>query len=141
MFNSTMEIFKHFLPYLMFTLWVIICLVAFYKLVTGKGMRRIHRAYVLYEIKDGMIKIKVFGIFCVRQICIKNIKQIIRFSESAKKLNMYLEAEHWEHTPFRPIIGISEKVGIKEKWILLSPENINEFIIEVEKVRGGKSNA
>lgn len=127
-----MEITRNFMPYLLFLIWGTLCFLAFYQLVRGIGMKRIYRTFLYYQVTDKEIRFMFFfRRFCIKRIFISNIKQILRFSESKEKLKIFLSAEHWELNPFQPMICIQVKTDKKNKWLLLSPENVNRFISEI----------
>ena len=118
-----------------FVSWSIICIVAFYRLARGAGMQRLHDLLLSYNIEGDEIKINIFHKFCVRRIYISYIRQILPFAGLKGKLKIFIGAEHWEHSFFKPIVCINAKSRRMSRWFLLSPDSIGKFIYQINEIK------
>jgi len=121
------------LIWLIFIIWALLCIKSFYNATRGIGTDRIDNIFLSYRINDNQIKICLFNIFCLRRIYIADIEQILPLSELKNKANILLRAEHWEHRPFKPMVCIQSKEKNRNKWLLLSPTNIHDFINTIKE--------
>lgn len=121
------------LIWLLFIVWALLCIKSFYNATRGIGTGRIDQLFLSYRISKNQIKIYLFNIFCLRCISVSDIEQIFPLSELKNKANIVLNAEHWEQRPFKPMVCIQVKEKNRHRWLLLSPNNIHEFINKIKE--------
>ena len=94
------------------------------------------RVIIQYRVTDNAIRIKLFGVFPVQSVQLKNIEEIRvvpAWTFGGEVLNPFIE--RWPSWVFsREAILITRRRGLARK-ILLSPRNPSEFLQEVQLKR------
>jgi len=125
--------FSKLVIWILFAGWAFLCIKAFYNLMLGIGTKRIDEIRLSYKIIEGEFRIYVLKKILVRKIPLGNIQDVFPFKALQKKLNIFLSAEHWEHTWFKPRVAVKTLKKGKPRWLLISPDDVDDFVETMKK--------
>ncbi|ULA63921.1 MAG: hypothetical protein LZF86_110621 [Nitrospira sp.] len=97
-----------------------------------------HRVYV-HEVTKDVIRVRLFGLVTLRKVLLKEIESI----EVVRRLELpdptvLFHAEQWPGRPFaKEGILVRKRTGIS-RTLLMSPDNPNNFVLQVNKFRNSQ---